>query len=759
MMSEQIQAFMTGNEAAAEAARAINFHFMGYYPITPSTEISQRLDSMKARGEIDTVMLPADGEHGAAGACFGAATAGARVLNATSANGFLYSLEQLPGQAGSRLPMVLNLVTRSVSAPLDIRCDHSDLAFALQTGWVILLASNPQAVYDLNIIAVKLGEDPRVRLPVMVVSDGFFTSHQRQSVTVFKTESAREQVQKFLGQRVDPVTSLDPRKPVTFGPYMNDPDLINNKYQLHQAHEQALVVFSEVTAEFAQLTGREYPALESFQMSDAQSALFLLNSAAETAKDAVDEARREGKKVGLIRPNILRPFPFALLKEQTHQLTSIVIGERSDTPGSPGGPLSHEVRSALLADHYCGIVALSRIFGLGGKDFSASDARQFIDEALRAASGDKTISTFGFHGEERGEAKKLPPVVLPPITSEELKRTLVVLREPIPGDAKRSKLEVTIADPGELSLRPKRIAPGHGACPGCGIFSGLDQFFKGIEGDVVVLYHTGCAMVVTTDYPFSAHRVTYIHNLFQNGAPTLAGLAETFLEKKRRGEIDVAEDITFVMITGDGGMDIGLGPTLGTAFRNHKMIILEYDNQGYMNTGGQLSYATPMGHETSTSHIGPQSKGKKFHHRDTVQLMAATGIPYVFSAIESTGTELVAKAAKAQWYAKHHGLAFGKILVSCPLNWKSEEKLGQHVLVKAVESCFFPLYEVEQGITTLNYNPELEGKKILVNGWLELMGKTRHLLKPENSSILAEIQSEVDRRWNRIKAMSEHPHL
>lgn len=750
MSVEQITKFMTGNEMVAEAAKAIQFHFMGFYPITPSTEIAQLIDGMRARGEVSTVLLPADGEHGAAGACFGASTGGARVLNATSANGFLYSLEQLPVQAGTRLPMVLNLVTRSVSGPLDIRCDHSDLMFALQTGWIILLASTPQAVYDMNILAVKLGEHPDVRLPVMVVSDGFFTSHQRQSVQSFKNI---QDVQKFLGPRRDSFTSLDPRKPVTIGPYMNDPDLINNKYQLHLAHEAAMRVYEELTVEYEKLSGRSYPALETYQTTGAKSALFLLNSAAETAKDAVDQARSEGLAVGLLRPNILRPFPFEALKKHSHSLSSIVIGERSDTPGSLGGPLSHEVHSAILADHHCDIVALSRIYGLGGKDFRESDARALIDDGLAAIKNPKDYPFFKFHGVEAGTAHAVPPQVLPPLSREEMSQGLVKV------DSSSAGLKVSVADTSHLALRPKRIAPGHGACPGCGIFSGLDQFFKGIEGDVVVLYHTGCAMVVTTDYPFSAHRVTYLHNLFQNGAPTLSGLVEVFHEKKRRGEIQASEDITFVMVTGDGGMDIGMGPTIGTALRNHRMIILEYDNQGYMNTGGQLSYTTPFGKETSTSHVGKTTHGKAFHHKDTASIMAATGISYVFTAIESYGTDLVEKAAKAQWYARNEGLAFGKILVSCPLNWGAEERYGQEILQRAVDSCFFPLFEIERGITKLSYNPELKSKKTPVTAWLEMMGKAKHLMQPAHAEALRELQAEVDRRWSRLKAMSEHPLL
>jgi pyruvate ferredoxin oxidoreductase alpha subunit len=759
MRAEQRDEFLTGNEMVAEAARAIQFHFMGFYPITPSTEIAQLIDAMRARGEVSTVLLAADGEHGAAGACFGASTGGARVLNATSANGFLYSLEQLPVQAGTRLPMVLNLVTRSVSGPLDIRCDHSDLMYALQTGWILLMASTPQAVYDMNILAVKLGEHPEVRLPVMVVSDGFFTSHQRASVQIFKNSA---DVQKFLGPRQDPVTALDPRKPVTVGPYMNDLDLINNKYQLHQAHEKALEVFKKITAEYEELTGRSYPALECHRIEDAETALFLLNSAAETAKDAVDRLREKGKKVGVIKPNLLRPFPLEELKAASHRLSSIVIGERADTPGSQGGPLSHEVRSALMSDHHCDITALIRVYGLGGRDFKEEDAAGMLEQGLAAGSGIPEVPFFDFVGIERGTMqgtqKALPPQLLPALSREELSQGLAKVEKVTDAGSKQA-VRAVVADLNFLAGRPKRIAPGHGACPGCGIFSGLDQFFKGIEGDVVVLYHTGCAMVVTTDYPFSAHRITYIHNLFQNGAPTLAGLVETFHEKKRRGEISVADDPTFIMITGDGGMDIGMGPTIGTALRNHRMIVLEYDNQGYMNTGGQLSYTTPFGKATTTSHVGKRSHGKAFHHKDTAAIMAATGIPYVFTAIEGLGTDLVEKAAKAQHFAQNEGLAYGKILVSCPLNWGSEERQGYEILKRAADCCFFPLYEIQHGLTTLNYDPEKEGRKLPVSAWLELMGKSQHLLRPEHAEALAEFQQEVDRRWKRLKAMAEHPLL
>ena len=183
-------AFHSGNEAAALAARDVGFHVMGYFPITPSTEVAENLSRMQADGEHEIVMIAGDGEHGAAGICYGAALGGGRVLNATSSQGLLYALEQLPVQAGTRVPMVLNLAARAVSGPLDIRGDHSDLYYALNTGWIVLCARDPQAVYDLNFAAVRIGEHPDVRLPVLVAYDGFITSHQKRRIQVFDDPAA-----------------------------------------------------------------------------------------------------------------------------------------------------------------------------------------------------------------------------------------------------------------------------------------------------------------------------------------------------------------------------------------------------------------------------------------------------------------------------------------------------------------------------------------------------------------------------------------
>ncbi len=749
----QETAFLSGNECAARAGRDVNFHIMGYYPITPSTEIAQVLDETYANGEHNIAMIPGDGEHGAAGICYGASLGGGRVLNATSANGLLYALEQLPVQSGTRAPMVLNLVARSVSGPLDILCDHSDLYYTLNTGWLILMARSPQAVYDMNLIAVRIGEHLDVRLPVIVASDGFYTSHQKRRVQVFTDRDALHE--QFLVRTEAPYHALDPRNPITFGPYMNEPDLLNNKFQLKRAMDAALELLPELFEEFAALSGRHYPLVDSYRADDADVVLFLLNSAAETAKDAVDRLRSSGLKVGVVSPNVLRPFPAQEVQAALRNAKAIVIGDRADSYGANGGNMTHEVKAALTDAYEHLPLFMSRIYGLGGRAFTVPDAEAFFQLGLDAVARGKVEVPFDYYGVTPGEPAKKPERLVPPVTKEEVKTELVRVRP----NEETGKLEVELPPYWALAARPRRLAPGHGACPGCGMLPVLDQVFKSLEGDVVVLFQTGCAMVVTTGYPYSAHRVTYIHNLFQNGAATLSGLVEMYHERMHRGELPASEDITFVMVSGDGGMDIGMGPALGTAHRNHRLMLIEYDNQGYMNTGSQQSYSTPLGHRTSTSHVGKMEGGKRFQHKDTLQIMASAHLPYVFSAVEGFSPDLMRKVAKAQWYAKNEGMVYGKILSFCPLNWQVSDDEGSNVLHEAVDSCFFPLYEVEHGHTTITHDPEELGTRVLMREWLGKMGKTKHLLKPEHKDALVAFQDEVERRWRRIKAMHAHPDL
>ncbi|TCT12282.1 pyruvate ferredoxin oxidoreductase alpha subunit [Natranaerovirga pectinivora] len=749
MVKKQTVVFDSGNELAAYAAKQINYHVMGYFPITPSTQVAEHLDALKADGEHNVALVPADGEHGAAGICYGASVGGGRVFNATSANGLLYALEQLPVQSGTRMPMVMNVACRTVSGPLSIKGDHSDIMYTLNTGWVILFAYTPQGVYDMNICALKIAE--KLSLPVIVAYDGFFTSHQKRRAEVFAED---KDVLDFLGEYKPEHHALDPNKPLTFGSYMNEPDLINNKFQLHLAMEEARTVVPEVLNEYAALSGRSYNVVEGYNMEDAEAAIFVLGSSYDTAKQAVDELRKDGKKVGVFTSNVLRPWPKEDLYNMCKNVKAILVADRQDSYGAEGGNMTLELK-ATLQDYKANIDVVSRVYGLSGKDFYVEDAIAMFEQVLEIANSQKVESRFDYYGHYKGTEGYNPEQFFNPITKEESSPGLTSVEL----DPETGRYKVKGGLPKDATKMPKRWAPGHGACPGCGIPVNINHLLKGIEGNVVLLFHTGCGMVVTTAYPKSSFRVTYIHNLFQNGAATLSGVVEVFEEKQRRGEIPSGDDFTFVMVSGDGGLDIGMGPAIGAALRNHKMIIMEYDNGGYMNTGYQLSYTTPRGAKTSTSHVGPAQQGKLNFHKDTPMIMAATHIPYVATVSESQPADFIKKAAKAQKYAKEHGLAFIKALSACPLNWGDNPRYERNVIDAGVNSCYHPLFEIEQGVTTLTYNPEDRNKKISVEEFFKMMGRTKHLLKPENKEVLDAIQVEVDRRWERLKAMSENPVL
>ena len=741
-MEKQLLLYESGNELAAYAASQINYHVMGYYPITPSTQIAENLDTMKADGLHDITLIAAEGEHSAAGVCYGAAAAGARVFNATSANGLLYALEQFPVQSGTRFPMVMNVACRTVSGPLCIKGDHSDIMYLLNTGWIILFAHTPQMVYDFNILGLKLAE--MVNLPVAIAFDGFFTSHQKQKCYVFEDKTV---IQDFIGLKKPACSLLNLNEPVTIGSYMNEPDVMNNHYQLHQAMEDAQHTILRIFAEYSALSGRDYSPIECYRNEDADIIMVLLGSSFHTAKEAVDTLREKGIRAGVVTLTVLRPFPQNLSNYFPFAKT-IIVCDRQDSYGAKGGNLSLEVRSALYQK--CDAQIISRIYGLGGKDFFVEDTLTLFQEALA-----DNVEAFAYYGITKGSTDTKPqPVYFKPLTTEEQSPGITICNY----DNRTKKMLVTTGKLTDTTAMPMRIAPGHGACPGCGIPVNLNLLLKGIEGNVIVLFQTGCGMIITTGYPKTAFRIPYIHNLFQNGAATLSGVEAAFHEMKRRGEYPEG-DITFVMVSGDGGMDIGMGSALGTALRNQRIILFEYDNGGYMNTGYQLSYSTPKGAKSSTSHVGSSQYGKTFFHKDTPEIMAATHIPYVATVAESNPLDFIKKAAKAAAYSKDFGTAYIKAISACPLNWNDKPNLERSVISAAVDCCYFPLYEVEQGITTLNYDPEAKNKKIPVIDWLSMMGRTKHLAKEKYIDIVADIQNEIDRRFLRLKERSANPFL
>lgn len=733
-MKEQVEKYLSGNEAAALAVKQIGYDIMGYYPITPSTQIAENLDLMGAKGEVDITMIPAEGEHSAAGICYGASAAGARAFNATSANGLLYALEQFPVQSGTRYPMVMNVACRTVSGPLSIKGDHSDIMFMLNTGWIILFAHSVQQVYDFNIIATKLGES--VSLPVVVAYDGFFTSHQKKRSYSFKSD---EDVKNFVGKKKEKHDLLDLENPITIGSYMNEPDLINNRFQLYEAVTLAGKRLDEIFKSYENLSQRHYEMVEEYKVKDAEIVMILLGSAFDTVTVAVDKLRKEGIKAGVITLNVIRPFPIDEVVKRVKDKCKILVADRQDSYGANGGNLSLEVRAAFQRKKK-NVEIKSVVYGLGGIDFDVSDGRWLLEQY-------DNLPDFSYYGVTKGGKEKVQDNLLKKIDKE---RTMLGITEV------KNTGEGLMVKGGQINATtamPDRIAPGHGACPGCGILVNLNLLLRAIEDPVVLLFQTGCGMIITTAYPKTSFRVPYIHNLFQNGAATMSGIVEACKRRQEKGEIPKG-DIVFIMVTGDGGMDIGMGSAIGTALRGHNMIIFEYDNGGYMNTGYQLSYSTPKGAKSATSHVGPLQYGKTFFNKDMPEIMAAANIPYVATVAECNPKDFITKAAKAAYYAKNQGMAYIKALSACPLNWNDNPATERAVIEAAVNCGYFPLYEVEKGITKLNYNHENSNKKMPVKQWFSMMGRTRHLVKEEYSSVVEEIQKEIDERFRKLKEKS-----
>ncbi|WP_302625277.1 thiamine pyrophosphate-dependent enzyme [uncultured Eubacterium sp.] len=738
-MEYQLMEFSSGNEIAAMAVKQIGYDIMGYYPITPSTQVAENLDLMRADGKTDIVMIAAEGEHSAAGVCYGASVGGGRVFNATSANGLLYAIEQLPVQSGTRYPMVMNIACRTVSGPLSIKGDHSDIMYMLNCGWPIFFAHTVQQVYDFNLMAIKLAEN--VRLPVAVAYDGFFTSHQKKKCYRFAND---ETVKKFIGKKKDKYAFLDLDNPITVGSYMNEPDLINNRYQQYLAMDSVRRELPKIFDEYMKYSGRQYQEVETYRTENAEIIMIMLGSSFDTTMVAVDKLREKGKKVGVLTLNMIRPFPIDEICKYIHEDCRVIVADRQDSYGAQGGNLSLEIRAAFQRRNKKAEVK-TIVYGLGGLDF-------YVEDAIQLLEGFDSLPEFSYYGITKGNEDDKRSNFFEPLTREKTELGLTK------AESDRGQVKVVGGSINDTAAMPKRIAPGHGACPGCGIPVNLNLLLRAIEDPVVLLFQTGCGMIVTTAYPKTSFKVPYVHNLFQNGAATLSGIVEMCHIKQQRGEIPEG-DIVFIMVSGDGGMDIGMGSALGTALRGHRMIIFEYDNGGYMNTGYQLSYSTPKGARSSTSHVGPQQYGKSFFHKDMAQIMAASNVPYVATVAESNPVDFMKKAAKAAYYAKNRGTAYIKALSACPLNWNDNPAKERSVIEAAVNSCYFPLYEVEEGITKLSFNPEKSKKKIPVEDWLSMMGRTKHLAKEEYKSVVEELQKEIDIRFKKLIEKSENEYL
>lgn len=382
-----------GNMAASQAMRQAQIDVVAAYPITPSTPIVQNYGTFMGNGYIDGEFVMVESEHAAMSACVGAAAAGGRVATATSSQGFALMVEVLYQASGMRLPIVLNLVNRALASPLNVNGDHSDMYLSRDTGWINLCTYNPQEAYDFNLMAFRIAEDLRVRVPVIVNQDGFICSHTAQTVRPLSDAEAYA----FIGEYKSKNPMLDFARPVTYGSQTEEDWHFEHKAQLHHAIMESHKVIEEVFNEFAKLTGRVYKFVETYDLDDAEVAIVALGTTVESARIAAQEARKKGIKAGVVSLRTLRPFPFTLFGEKIKHLKALACLDRS-LPAGAMGMLFNETTSAIHAAGSNAVVS-NYIYGLGGRDLTQAHLREVYEQLdQNAKAGKLTHPTQQFIG-------------------------------------------------------------------------------------------------------------------------------------------------------------------------------------------------------------------------------------------------------------------------------------------------------------------------------------------------------------------------
>ncbi len=374
---------LSGNEAVAYAMKQINPDVMGAYPITPSTEIPQYFSAYVDNGEVDTEFIAVESEHSAMSTCIGAEAAGCRAISATSSCGLIYMAEMLYVAASDRLPITLAVSCRALSGPININNDHSDAMAVRDAGWIMLFAETNQEAYDNYLQAMRIGE--AVGLPIMVCQDGFITSHAIENIELVETDK----VKAFVGEYKPQHYLLDPSERIAVGAYATPVYYMESKRLQAQAMLDAKDVIRSVANEFAQMTGREYGLIEKYKMDDAELAILLMGSSAGTAKEAVDQLRGQGKKVGLVKIRSFRPFPTEDIAQALKGVKAFAAMDKDDSFNGHCGPIFAETAAALLAQGVSGPKAISYIYGLGGRDVRVESIQHvFADLEHIAATGD-----------------------------------------------------------------------------------------------------------------------------------------------------------------------------------------------------------------------------------------------------------------------------------------------------------------------------------------------------------------------------------
>jgi pyruvate ferredoxin oxidoreductase alpha subunit len=385
---------LTGNDASATALMQVNPDVAAVFPITPQTELMHKFAEFVANGEVETVMVNVESEHSAMSAVVGSSAAGARAFTATSANGLALMWEIVAIASSLRLPIVMPVVNRAISGPLNIHCDHSDAMGCRDLGWIQLWAENSQEAYDNIIMAFRIAEDPKVKLPVMICLDGFIISHTMERVEIITDKKV---VSKFVGTYQAERSLLDADKPVTYGPLDLQDWLFEHKRQEVQGMLEAPAVIESVSKEFAAFSGRKYDLLETHLLEDAEVAVVAMGSTAGTARVAVDQLRADGVKAGLLKIRCFRPFPGKLICDALKNCKAVSVMDRAFSFGLEGGPVFNEIRGVAYGAGLK-VPMASHIYGIGGRDINVTMIKGVFDQLKTIAASGKVDTVENYVG-------------------------------------------------------------------------------------------------------------------------------------------------------------------------------------------------------------------------------------------------------------------------------------------------------------------------------------------------------------------------
>lgn len=384
---------LSGNEAAAIAMKQINPDVVAAFPITPSTEIPQYFSTFVSNGAVDTEFVAVESEHSAMSACIGAQAAGARAMTATSANGLSLMWEMIYIASSLRLPIVMSLVNRAVSGPLNIHNDHSDAMGVRDAGWIMLFSESNQEAYDNILMAHRIAEHKDVLLPLMVCQDGFITSHSIENIELVEDEKVKEFVGKYKPEHY----LLNDKEPIAVGPLDLQAHLFEHKRQQAEAMRNAKKVIAEISADFEKMTGRKYEFFEKYKLDDADMVIVCMNSTAGTAKYVADTLRNQGVKAGVLKVRMFRPFPAEEIAEALKNVKAVAVLDKADSLNAAGGALFEDVVSGMFVNNVH-VPTVNYIYGIGGRDTTSKEIESVYKDLEEIVKTGKVENPYRYLG-------------------------------------------------------------------------------------------------------------------------------------------------------------------------------------------------------------------------------------------------------------------------------------------------------------------------------------------------------------------------